>query len=521
MATLPWYDARGVTPMIEERRAPWLTALLAALILMGVCGFLFWGKIVPSATKVKPFLRPVVAAISSDMARIRVFYGHRILRLRNLTYTKASFFSRVKAGDLAAVRAFLDAGMKPDAEDPKGFPALFYAVMARNRAMAELLMDRGADVNRPLPGPFGLLLDIAAYRGWRDMADLLVSRGGLKAHWSWLAFDYVSPLSVAVDGGHQDMVEFLISKGVPVNAYSNPPLSIAAQRGRIEIAELLISHGADVNARSQIDLAPLDGAARFAKVEMAQLLIDKGARVDASGKRSRETPLFWAAVAGNEDVARLLVSKGADIRGRGDRVPLDAAIEGGHEGVVRFLISKGAKVNPGGHGMELLLAVRGQNARVLSLMLEKGASLEARDKQGNTPLIEAAAYGRTDLARILIAHGADVNARGNHRLTPLIWAAGTRNRELIELLLSKGAGPPGLNLKKPWYCSVLEFVIFWGDTRMVEHWIARGADVNAVDRYGQTSLDYVDHAPNPDHWYLVGLLRSHGARPGPRKPFRF
>ena len=58
-----------------------------------------------------------------------------------------------------------------------------------------------------------------------------------------------------------------------------------------------------------------------------------------------------------------------------------------------------------------------------------------------TPLHDAAAYGHTEVAELLLAKGADVNAKadGQGGATPLLAAAFNGWRDTAELLLAKGA----------------------------------------------------------------------------------
>jgi hypothetical protein len=69
-----------------------------------------------------------------------------------------------------------------------------------------------------------------------------------------------------------------------------------------------------------------------------------------------------------------------------------------------------------------------------------GADLNAGDPVGgSTPLIVAATFGRTDVARALIDTGADVNRQNNEGSTALLTAALFCRTEIVEALLAAGA----------------------------------------------------------------------------------
>jgi hypothetical protein len=64
--------------------------------------------------------------------------------------------------------------------------------------------------------------------------------------------------------------------------------------------------------------------------------------------------------------------------------------------------------------LDILQAARKGMTRELATLLLKGADLEARDKQGRTPLMLAAQYGRTATLRLLLDKGAKPDVRDSH-----------------------------------------------------------------------------------------------------------
>ena len=58
---------------------------------------------------------------------------------------------------------------------------------------------------------------------------------------------------------------------------------------------------------------------------------------------------------------------------------------------------------------------------------------------GSTPLISAALFGKTEIAKILIDAGADLNIQNNDGSTALITAAFFCRLEIVKILLDKGA----------------------------------------------------------------------------------
>ncbi|MBC8472325.1 MAG: ankyrin repeat domain-containing protein, partial [Planctomycetes bacterium] len=147
------------------------------------------------------------------------------------------------------------------------------------------------------------------------------------------------------------------------------------------------------------------------------------------------TPLHFAAEAGQTDVVKFLIAKGADVNAENinGRTPLLFAAFGadkGHKEVVELLIENGADVS-------LYVAARlGDVARAKSL-IEDGADVDA-EMWGQTPLHAAATKGHKEIAELLIAEGAEVDANtpGYTPLTSAIWSD---DRDIIKLLLKSGA----------------------------------------------------------------------------------
>jgi ankyrin repeat protein len=91
-------------------------------------------------------------------------------------------------------------------------------------------------------------------------------------------------------------------------------LHLAIFGGQEEAARLLLERGADANAVSTneaVRVPPLGTAAFVRSVPLARLLLDSGAEVNGRGEGGF-TALHSAAQNGDEDLARLLLERGAD-----------------------------------------------------------------------------------------------------------------------------------------------------------------------------------------------------------------
>ena len=84
------------------------------------------------------------------------------------------------------------------------------------------------------------------------------------------------------------------------------------------------------------------------------------------------------------------------------------------------------------------------NAPAIALLIELGADVDERDKEGTTPLHQAAWKGDMAAARALVGAGAQPLRDRVHESTPCGWADYAGNREMRDYLLE--ACPEGLDL---------------------------------------------------------------------------
>ena len=78
--------------------------------------------------------------------------------------------------------------------------------------------------------------------------------------------------------------------------------------------------------------------------------------------------------------------------------------------------------------------------KVIHQHIEAGTDLDERDPTlGSSPLITAAVFGKTEVAKALMEAGADINLQNNDGSTPLHTAAFLCRVEIVEALLENGA----------------------------------------------------------------------------------
>ena len=101
----------------------------------------------------------------------------------------------------------------------------------------------------------------------------------------------------------------------------------------------------------------------------------------------------------------------------------------------RFAPATGVRQRP--IAPDLVTAIRDADAQAVRKLIDNGADVNARDAEGNTPLILASFYASPKCVELLLEKGADANAANKAGVTALIRAA--TNYEKTRLLVNAGA----------------------------------------------------------------------------------
>ncbi len=117
-------------------------------------------------------------------------------------------------------------------------------------------------------------------------------------------------------------------------------------------------------------------------------------------------------------------------------------------------------------------------------LLDAGVPVDTRDPEHDeTALMLALRFKQDAIARLLLARGADVNARQREGRTPITDA----DISMLSELRSAGADIQAADSEG---MTVLMKAIERVDTEKVKWLIRNGADITAKDEDGRTALDY-------------------------------
>ena len=190
-------------------------------------------------------------------------------------------------------------------------------------------------------------------------------------------------LFTAAAEGKADAVKYYLDQGVDPNirdADRRTPLLYGAEEGNAKVAEILLKRGADPNIQDNFSESPLRISALFNRTGYAELLLAGGANPNIRDEDGR-TPLHIAAAPADELTGHLNLSISA----------------------MRPVPPKGIHFD-----WSFKVSVFLNRAGYAELLLAGGANPNIQDKDGRTPLHDAARGGRERIAEALLAAGAEI-----------------------------------------------------------------------------------------------------------------
>ena len=109
-------------------------------------------------------------------------------------------------------------------------------------------------------------------------------------------------------GGHVNVVEFLLSKGVDINdkdIHGSSSIMAASSQGHVNVIKLLLSKGANINDKDNTGSSSIIEASRAGHVNVVEFLLSNGADIndkDYDGSSS----IMAASLGGHVNVVEFL-----------------------------------------------------------------------------------------------------------------------------------------------------------------------------------------------------------------------
>ena len=216
---------------------------------------------------------------------------------------ESNMLGDVSAGNIVAVKKFLDKGGNVNLQDEPGMTPLHHAVNAdykgSHREMVKLLIDRGADV-KAICDTHHTPLHWASNK---ETAELLINVGAnvnARTRRTGETLLYSSARGAAQGAPkscqmYLGLVKLLIAKGADVNVKlktGETTLHMVArqfsEKHASEVCELLIVNGAKVNEKNLKDQTPLDEALTDKRNKTAALLRKLGGQTSEELKTQKK-----------------------------------------------------------------------------------------------------------------------------------------------------------------------------------------------------------------------------------------
>ncbi|CAK1358916.1 unnamed protein product [Cercospora beticola] len=408
--------------------------------------------------------------------------------------------------------------------------AVYYASYLGLQHVVQALLDTGAAIDDR--GGFDKTALLAAtFKGHYTIVQMLAKAGAdLGAEGFVKDFGQVTALRLAVDLGHEKVVQTLLEAEVRVSAPEEPSiisptlLQKAVEDGNREIAKMLIEAADDVDPHyfsESLTLASRDG-----NVGIVRMLINAGAY-------ERHQALETASHHGHREIVQLLLGQGEDVAktaGLLSNLLIEASYWGATQAVTE-LIKAGVDVNTErSDGRSALRSAcsslpNRSDARIVRKLLDAGANVNAKGPKGDSALHRACSSSHDEMVQMLLDAGANVNARGRlgteeddrRTMNALEIALRCINMahgvKTVEMLLAAGAvidieEPSEGRLDMPLITASAE-----GSETLVQALIEGGADVNAHMSWRRNALEQaIAHGREE----VVRILLAAGANPNER-----
>lgn len=333
--------------------------------------------------------------------------------------------------------------------DLDGWTALHYAAHEGQQEVVDILLRSGAQASSQDHTGVTPLMQ-ASWQGYLGVVQRLQQVVGTKGLQDrdvdgWTALQY------AAEGGHEEVVTFLLSMGARAtikDSSGKSPLMHASWRGHLAVVRKLLEVvGAEGLAETDRGMCTaLHYAVDRRHESVVALLLSHGSPANSKDAKGT-TPLMHASVKGHLGVVRTLLqfvkAQGVEEADAGGRTALLHAVIEGHENVVTFLLKSGAQANSKDQAglTPLLHALSRGHLGVVRKLLQfvRGQGLDERMADGRTALHMACSEGLPkDIVRMLLLAGADTTLINHGGSTARALAQVKGHSELVAMFNVSG-----------------------------------------------------------------------------------
>lgn len=359
------------------------------------------------------------------------------------------------SGRDAAAR-LIDDGISFAAADNEGRTALMYAAGSGNVPMAEMLLEKGDDVDKTdVRGRTALAY--AAKNGNAEIIRLIRDYG---ADIYLADKDGKQPVVYAIEQGNAEAFDLLTDGfmlfGSAVGRNGKTVLMYAIEGGNVQILRKVMDRGlTTLNKKDRFGRTALMYLVGEGRPDMVRELIQKGANVTARDNNGKTVLMYAAEGTAGVNMVTVLQNFWVDantninMRDSDGKTALMYAVSGKNSQLIKphMLLARNANADATDDTGKtvLMYAVGNHEARVDAKAIEELLAavkrIDQNDDNGRTALMYAAANPAADTGILeqLIEKGATVQAADNTGKTALMYAAEGGDIGKVRLLLAAGA----------------------------------------------------------------------------------
>jgi uncharacterized protein len=179
------------------------------------------------------------------------------------------FFSAIKRDEASAVQSLLQRGFDPNTRDPKNLHGLFIALREPSPKVAQILINAPKIDLNPITDDGETPLMMAVFKGQTQLAILMIDKGADVNKPGW------TPLHYAATAGNVQLMKILLENYAYIDAESpnkTTPLMMAAHYGTPGAVKLLLEEGADVSLKNDLGLTAIDFAQQALKQDSVDVI---------------------------------------------------------------------------------------------------------------------------------------------------------------------------------------------------------------------------------------------------------
>ncbi|XP_048242395.1 uncharacterized protein LOC124127493 isoform X3 [Haliotis rufescens] len=286
-------------------------------------------------------------------------------------------------------------------------------------------------------------------------------------------------------------------------------LIIAAEAGHLDVFNFLLQEGANVSMRDREGNNCLHHACQSGNKDIVEVVVEKFPDMTDDPDGLGNTSAMLCVMSGHEEILKVLVSHGADLKGRGYRY-LHKACARCHISIVRYLLSyEDININERTIYQQtpVMVAAEAGHSDVYHLLVSEGADLSLTDTMHRDCLMLACEGGDMSIVNHLLSLNTfNINRKDLYMCTPVMVAAEAGRSDVYHLLVSEGADLSPTDIMQR---DCLMLACEGGDMSIVNH-------LFSLNTFNINRKDGKDHTPvmmaaKAGHCDVYRLLVSEGA----------